>query len=322
MSAIAKRGFLAVVLSALMCMGGCLLAGCQQQAEEPVKDEQIVEEVSEPTFEQPFYVLLVGNDSRTGTVGISEAQYADGSGRSDVMMLMRVDPVTYKITLLTVPRDTQATVNGATAKINTAYQQGGIQATLDQVKQLTGVDASYYFDLGFVSFEQFVNDLGGITVNVPANMSLQDIVSGNDVSLAAGEQTLDGAEALVLARTRKIYTQDQDAIRQMQDRAIVTAGITQVVQNPDMVDVAVSALMNNADTNMSSDELTTLVRSFAEHADQLTIYQATGPYAGGIDPADNMWYTTRDEVTWAQIIATADAGEDPSGIVSEPAISL
>ena len=87
-----------------------------------------------------------------------------------------------------------------------------------------------------------------------------------------------------------------------------------------MIDTAVSAMMDNAETNMSADVLTELVTSFASNADKLTIYQATGPYGGDINPTTGEWLATRDEATWQQIIATADAGEDPSGIVALPQI--
>ena len=236
------------------------------------------------------------------------------------MMLARIDPQTYKVTLITVPRDTTIDLNGSPAKLNNAYQAGGIEACVEQVELLTGVTIDYYFDLGFVTFQKFVDALGGLSIDVPINMSMQDIVGGDDVSVAAGQQDLDGAEALVVARTRKAFATDQDACRQIQDRALVAAAITKVAQDSGMIETAVSAMMDNAETNMSADILTELVTSFASNADKLTIYQATGPYGGDINPTTGEWLATRDEATWRQIIATADAGEDPSGIVALPQI--
>lgn len=309
---------LAAALAVLAMMAGC-------QSSEPTelpsqKIETEASDVSEGVPTEPFYALLVGNDSRTGTVEITKSEYADGNARSDTMMLARIDPQTYKVTLITVPRDTTIDLNGSPAKLNNAYQAGGIEACVDQVELLTGVTIDYYFDLGFVTFQKFVDALGGLSIDVPINMSMQDIVGGDDVSVAAGQQDLDGAEALVVARTRKAFATDQDACRQIQDRALVAAAIAKVAQDSGMVETAVSALMDNADTNMSTDVLTELVTSFASNADKLTIYQATGPYGGDINPTTGEWLATRDEATWQQIIATADAGEDPSGIVALPQI--
>lgn len=309
---------LAAALAVLAMMAGC-------QSSEPTelpsqKIETEASDVSEGVPTEPFYALLVGNDSRTGTVEITKSEYADGNARSDTMMLARIDPQTYKVTLITVPRDTTIDLNGSPAKLNNAYQAGGIEACVEQVELLTGVTIDYYFDLGFVTFQKFVDALDGLSIDVPINMSMQDIVSGDDVSVAAGQQDLDGAEALVVARTRKAFATDQDACRQIQDRALVAAAIAKVAQDSGMVETAVSALMDNADTNMSTDVLAELVASFAGNADKLTIYQATGPYSGDINPTTGEWLATRDEATWQQIIATADAGEDPSGIVALPQI--
>ncbi len=311
---------LAAALAVLAMMAGC-------QSSEPTelpsqKIETEASDVSEGVPTEPFYALLVGNDSRTGTVEITKSEYADGNARSDTMMLARIDPQTYKVTLITVPRDTTIDLNGSPAKLNNAYQAGGIEACVEQMELLTGVTIDYYFDLGFVTFQKFVDALGGLSIDVPINMSMQDIVGGDDVSVAAGQQDLDGAEALVVARTRKAFATDQDACRQIQDRALVAAAIAKVAQDSGMVETAVSALMDNADTNMSTDVLAELVASFAGNADKLTIYQATGPYSGDINPTTGEWLATRDEATWQQIIATADAGEDPSGIVALPQIVL
>lgn len=301
---------------ALMCLAGC------QSKQEPVQDasQEIESEVSDSGATNAFYVLLVGNDSRTGTVDISKPEWADGNARSDTMILARIDPDSYKVTLITIPRDTAATVDGSTKKINFAYQVGGIENCVAQVEGLAGIEVSYYFDLGFVTFQKFVDAIGGLTVDVPVDVDLKDIVGGEQVWVSAGSQDLDGVEALAVARARKVFAQDQDACRQIQDRALVAAAITKVAQNPDMVDMAVSALMDNADTDMTSDELTELVTQFADHADQITVYQATGPYAGDIDPSTGEWLATRDEETWSKIISVADAGEDPSGIVPLPQI--
>lgn len=309
----------AFAVAALLAFGlfGC---GSQEAVEEKPDTDMAVE--SDALSMEPFWVLLVGNDTRTGTVEITKAQYADGNARSDVMMLVRVAPADHAITLVTIPRDTAATVDGTTQKINTAYQSGGIEAAVDQVEQLTGVSVAHWLDIDFVQFEAFINALGGVSVNVPATLNLQDIVGGEDITLQPGTQTLDGAQALVLSRSRKTYAGFQDACRQIQNRAIVAAGIQQVAADPEGVDAAAQALLANVDTDWDAENLTKYVQEFANHADELTIYSATGPYDGGIDAASGLWLTIRDEATWAKVIEVADAGEDPSGIVPVPVVQL
>ena len=197
-------------VAALMALTMAVMVSCQKQepaAESEPTDTQLMQEAAGDA-KAPFYVLVVGNDSRVGTTQISLEDYADGTGRSDTMMLVRVDPVTYKITLVTVPRDTEADYEGSVVKINELYRQGGMEAAVEGVESLTGVHVQYYLDMGFVDFENFVNALGGVTANVPIDMHLKDIVNGGTIELNAGAQELDGPEALVLARVRKLYAAD------------------------------------------------------------------------------------------------------------------
>ncbi|WP_428421675.1 LCP family protein [Paraeggerthella hominis] len=156
------------------------LIGCQQgEKKEPEPtDVQLMQDTGDARIDEPFYVLVVGSDSRTGTVEIDKPDYADGSGRSDTTMLVRIDPETYQVGIVTIPRDTAISLNGQTTKFNEAYCVGGIEETLHQVKLPTGISPLYYMDMSFVQFEKFVNELGGLTANVPIDMGLQDIVSG------------------------------------------------------------------------------------------------------------------------------------------------
>ena len=86
----------------------------------------------------------MGDDSRTGTVEISKPDYSDGTGRSDVMMLVRVDPKTYAISIVSVPRDTETQLNGQKVKLNEVYHVAGIEESMKAVADLTGVTPKYY----------------------------------------------------------------------------------------------------------------------------------------------------------------------------------
>jgi anionic cell wall polymer biosynthesis LytR-Cps2A-Psr (LCP) family protein len=68
------------------------------------------------TANDPYYVLLLGTDSRTP---------GDYTGRSDTIILARVDPKISQVTLLSIPRDTEVQLEGyGTQKINEAYARG------------------------------------------------------------------------------------------------------------------------------------------------------------------------------------------------------
>lgn len=315
------------VVAALLALSMMAVAGCQGPAAPAESDTNLMQEAvdggKEPvnTIDTPFYVLVIGNDSRVGTTEASSEMYADGKGRSDTMMLVRVDPKTYQVALVTIPRDTETTIDGGVAKINEAYHFGGIDMAVDQVESLTGVHVQYYLDMTFVDFENFVNELGGVTANVPIDMHLKDIVSGGTIELSAGEQALDGPQALVLARVRKLYAADIEACRQIQDRQIVEAAVKQVAADPANAAAHVDTLMGNVDTNWPVEEFTNMVADFAANADKITFQSGTGPYVGDfMEEHDGLWMTPRDEETWRKVIEVVEAGGDPTTVVPLPEV--
>lgn len=314
-------------MAALLALSMVVVAGCQQQHAVEDPDTKLMQDAvdggKEPvnSIDTPFYVLIVGNDARTGTTEASSEMYADGKGRSDTMMLVRIDPKTYQVSLVTIPRDTETTIDGGVAKINEAYHVGGIDMAIDQVESLTGVHVQYYLDMGFVDFENFVNALGGVTANVPIDMHLKDIVNGGTIELNAGAQELDGPEALVLARVRKLYAVDIEACRQIQDRQLVEAGIKQVAADPANAAAHLDALLGNAETNWPKDELAAMVADFAANADRIAFQSGTGPYVGDfMEEHDGLWMVPRDEGTWRKVIEVVESGGDPTTVVALPEV--
>lgn len=272
--------------------------------------------------ETEFWTLLVGNDTRTGTADEKVAEYADGSARSDTIMLVHVNTVDKKVAIITVPRDTRCDVDGQPNKLNEVYKLGGIEGLNDEVEKLTGVRAKYYLDTNFVGFEKLVDSLEGVNANVPINMQLKDIVSGKDVNLEAGEQQLDGAQALVLARSRKQYKDDLDACRQIQDRQLVEKMIIKVADNPELSKLASGFLLDNCKTNMTSEVLTQIIDAFANSSNSIQFISGTGPYKGGVDnSAGGLWLAKRDEETWKKVIATALDGGDLNEVVKLPQVA-
>lgn len=319
---------LAAAMASLVACGG-------SQESKPTKDTlsvsseptEVVEESSEPADPgvtlrtDPFWVMVVGDDRREGTVG-KHGQYADGKGRSDTLMLVRVDPKNYKLTLVTVPRDTQAWYKDQKCKINETYHKGGIKALKKAVKELTGVQADYYLITTFVSFQNLIDDMGGLTIDVPIDEGMTDVVTGEWVEFPAGEnQTLNGREALVYARERHAYEAYngnlQEAFRQTNDRYILTTMIKQILSGtPDKVGAAVEALFKNFESDWDVKEIAGYAKDFCAHRDKVEFLSGTGPYDGDIDPEIELWLAYRDEDTWARVIEHVNEGGDPQDIVS------
>lgn len=307
-----------------LCLAGflaaCACSPIEEEKSEPEKKETL--EVTEETVKEPYYVLVVGQDSRTGTVEIDKPEYADGTGRSDTIMLVRIDEEQGEVALISVPRDTKAELNGAVVKINEIYRQQGARALADEVEALTGTKIKYSLSMSFVQFEKFIDSIGGVSANVPINMSLVDIVGGDKVSLTAGEQELNGPQALVLSRTRKAYANDLDACRQIQNRQLVERGIQKVMDNPAQAALSAQALVDNIETDWPAAELIESITTFVTKADAVKFTLATGPYSGDIDDsAGGIWLATRDEETWAKLISAVENGEDPNAIVPLPNVA-
>ena len=280
-----------------------------------------VETVADSYLADPRYVLLIGSDSRKGTAlytgKANEASQVDQY--ADILTLMRIDPQSYTITLISIPRDT--VVPGDTKKINSYLLSDNPEDVVDAVERLVGRDIDNYMMTTFTGFEDLINEMGGVTVDVPVTVTVTDPRSAKEVTVKAGKNRhLNGAEALVFARARKPYQDDQDAKRQVNVRTLEAAMIDGILHFDGDLDVVeiLDILSDNTTTDMDLARASLMVVDFVRHGDEVTIYSCTGPYAGGNRKSDGQWVVEGSAQTWAAIISAADAGEDPSDIVVAP----
>lgn len=120
-----------------------------------------------------------------------------GSQRSDVIMLGTVAPDGASASVVSLPRDAWVDVPGrGMNKINAAYAYGGAPLLVGTVEQLTRVRVDHFGVIDFAGFTSLVDSVGGIDVTVAQ-------ATGNDgVDFAAGENHLDGSQALAYVRQR------------------------------------------------------------------------------------------------------------------------
>jgi len=183
-----------------------------------VPDPETPEEAEKPEQEKPepppaseevLNVLVLGVDRRPSV--------AEGSSsRSDTMMLAQVTPGTGRIELLSVPRDLFVEVEpGVEDRINTAYAYGGVEQAKVAMENLTGVPIDSHAIVDFNGFEDVINALGGVTLEVEQPIRLG--IEGRRVHIPAGTQELKGLEALAYARYRGTAGGDLDRIRRQQE---------------------------------------------------------------------------------------------------------
>ena len=141
-------------------------------------DQQLV---SSPV-NQPFYMLLLGSDSREGSGTSTNATEQGDQQRSDVIMLARIDAPNKQVTLVTVPRDTPYTMpDGSVQKINETYNVGGAALTIKAVSEVTGVPISHYANVHISELEAIVDSLGGIEVHVDRQLTVKDALTGETI---------------------------------------------------------------------------------------------------------------------------------------------
>jgi LCP family protein required for cell wall assembly len=156
-----------------------------------------------PEANAPAIALVIGSDHR----------YTDGSApaRSDTLMLVRIDPRTHLISLLSLPRDLWVDIPGfGQDKINAAFSDGGPKTVLQTVKQLTGLRVNYLVGVNFHSFTSLVNDMGGVYVPVDQayihtqaeNEALPEGERWSVIDVPPGYQLLTGKDALAFSRFR------------------------------------------------------------------------------------------------------------------------
>ncbi|HBT95083.1 MAG TPA: LytR family transcriptional regulator [Coriobacteriia bacterium] len=201
---------LLVVIIIIATVLGFFLRGIDKElAMDELEAQDLKQELVEPvTPEQPYYVLMLGSDSRNPN--------NSGAGRSDTMILMRVDPETKKAAMVSIPRDTQIQLQGyGTQKINAAFAYGGPAGSVRVVSSLFDVQIAHYVEIDFDGLTSLVDTLGGVEVNVPVDIEY------DGVYLSAGKQVLSGAQALTMARSRNFP--DGDFTRVKHQRILVTA---------------------------------------------------------------------------------------------------
>ncbi len=182
-------------------------------------------------------------------------------GLSDVMLLLKFDPETKKVAMLSIPRDTRIEIEGhGTRKINAANMEGGPALTAKTVSNLLGgVGIDRYVRINVLGVGKLIDALGGVTVYIPKDMKYQDDSQHLYINLKAGKQHLNGDQALQLLRFRHDALGDIGRIQrqQMVLRALMdqTLNPVTVAQLPKILNV----VKEHIDTNLTVEELVALV---------------------------------------------------------------
>jgi polyisoprenyl-teichoic acid--peptidoglycan teichoic acid transferase len=159
--------------------------------------------------------LVLGSDVRPG----------GGAGRSDSILLVRVDPGRNRIAQLSIPRDLRVTIPGhGDDRINTAYTLGGPALAIKTVHDLTGIPINHVVLVDFAGFRELVDALGGVTIDNPTKI-ISNSFDGHAWRFGRGSLHLDGRHALAYARVRENTADpsDNDLTRGLRQQRVLQA---------------------------------------------------------------------------------------------------
>lgn len=183
-------------------------------------------------------------------------------GNTDTIVLARVEPSRRRVAALWIPRDTRVTIPGrGPGKINAANPAGGPELAVRAVEQLLDVKIDYYVLMDFKAAARVIDQLGGVEVDVPADMDYDDPTQDLHIHLRRGRQRLNGEQALAFARFRKLALGDIDRTRNQQ--ALVAALLDRLLSPAGLVRLpgAIRTAFDSSRTNASLADLAALTRA-------------------------------------------------------------
>lgn len=152
----------------------------------------------------PLNVLVLGVDTRPDS--------QEMGSRTDTIMLVQVLPKTGDVKLLSVPRDLLVEVApGEKGRINAAYNDGGVEETIDALENYSSVPVDHYAVVDFEAFERVIDAMGGVRVDVGEGQFPEKF------GLGEGVQRLNGHKALIYARYRGTPGADLDRMQRQRE---------------------------------------------------------------------------------------------------------
>ena len=195
-----------------------------------------------------FNILISGIDTYGSITKVS---------RSDVNILVTVNPSTHNILLTSIPRDYYVLIPEFN-EYDKLTHAGiyGIETSVSTIENLLDTKINYYVKVNFTSVIDIVDAIGGITVDSSYDFTTQD-----GYHFTKGTNELDGEEALSFARERKSFA-DGDRVRGENQELILTAIINKAMSASIITDYValLNALSDKFVTNITDEEITDFIK--------------------------------------------------------------
>ncbi len=253
-----------------------------QAVEEAAADEAAgkggkEEGVRIPSVDKPFTVYISGID-------------VDGpittTSRSDVNIIMAVNPDTHRILLTTTPRDYYVTIPGISGDMRDKLTHAGIygiRASMATLENVYGIPLDYYVRVNFTSLITIVDALGGVDVYSEYSFS------SGPFSFRSGMNHLNGEQALAFSRNRYAFASG-DNQRGKNQEAVLTAIINKVT-SPEVLlhaDELIETAAGCTQTSISMDDISSLVRKQLQEGVRWDVASQAATGTGDSQPTFSM----------------------------------
>lgn len=196
--------------------------------------------------------------------GVDTRENGDSGTRSDAIMIMSVDPARSSVKLISLMRDSYVDVPGyGKTKLCHAYGYGGAQLMMQTINENFDMDIKEYMTVDFAQMASIIDGVGGVTVTLTkdeleeTNKFIDEYCWENDMPTqrieAAGEQKLNGIQAMTYGRIRKGNT-GGDWMRTERQSVVLNQVFSKATGNPITMLRFLHGLMPNITSSMSKSD--------------------------------------------------------------------
>jgi LCP family protein required for cell wall assembly len=200
----------------------------------------------------------------------------DGADLTDTLLLASIDPVNKKAALVSLPRDLWVTTPYGSSKINAVFayakqraqakgsnkkdaETAGLKAIQDEVSEILGVTIHYRTMVDFKAFQDAVNTVGGVDINVTDDTAVSEHLWNEEtgkkyfLNVAPGMQHFDGERALFYARSR--HTSARGDFARAERQRLLIASLSKKISSAGTYSnpVKLSNLMDNFGDHVTTD---------------------------------------------------------------------
>ena len=244
-----------------------------------VTTQQKIETLKAEGLDTKIGILLLGLDN--------DSERNIGSTRADSMIYVAYDGENKEMEMISLPRDIYTDIYDGegnvitTGKINSAYAYNGLDATIETFQNYMQLPVDYYATVNFISFKQIIDAVGGVTVEVPYNINSKfESDNSGELLIPQGTQHLNGEQALIFARIRKV---DDDIERGNRQQEVILATIKSMLEinSISKYQEILNVVEGNVETNLTFSNLTSLAGNMIYGFDMNSLkYEWSSEYVG------------------------------------------